>query len=60
MDKPTDFYSRKDTFVSPDAAEFGAKRYDAMQAIEAGTATAEQRKLMADCDIDMQKIIAAS
>lgn len=60
MEKPKDFYGRKDTFVSPESAEFGAKRYDAMQAIENGTATAEQRKLMADCDKDMQRIIAES
>ena len=60
MQKPKDFYGRKDTFVSPDAAEFGTKRYDAMQAIEAGTATAEQKKLMADCDRDMQRIIEES
>jgi hypothetical protein len=41
VEKPKDFYGRKDTFVSPESA-------------------AEQRKLMADCDKDMQRIIAES
>ena len=44
-----------DTMVTEDNIEASKVRYQAMQAIKSGTATLEQKKLLADLDAAIQR-----
>ena len=51
-------WERTDTVVTEDNVHASLLRYDAIKAVKAGKATAEQRKLLADCDKVMQEAMA--
>jgi hypothetical protein len=46
----------KDHVVTPDNVVASRRRYEAIQAIQKGTATAEQHELVEACDRDLQRI----
>lgn len=49
----------KDTVVTPDNVAAAKIRYEASEAMIAGTATQAQRELIEKTDADMQRILAA-